>query len=441
MKGKRWLWWGMMAALLGWWPGLAAGEMKLPFFGEAETWWVAQGWHECDGTHCGAQDKAWDFNWGNGSDDLGKPVVAPEDGRVVNLCAGSCGSGWGRYVVIDYGGGRYGLLAHFQKVFARKGQYVEQSQVIGTCGGSGGWSPHIHYQVNNGPNVNAQSIHSRFADPSTQAHGGIPRKGSYYASANSMLVTKAFFRHGHGRLGGYQNAIHWYYPYRRDQLYRWDHTPRNMYIQDYNGGSYGASAIVYDALGGAREAKVVRSGFFNTWARELGGPASSLGAPLGDEYPLGSNRARQDFQKAYLYTDGHRITVNPWPRVGPGWFDDQPHWNPALSYGFADSYNRLGANPVVGSPKNGVHRWGPVWIQDYDWGRYGWCAMILNPSMNEAYLTRTGFWERYKELGPAEVGYPYGEEYATGNGGARQNFQRGFMIWRPGANRAEWHRW
>ncbi len=162
--------------------------LKLPYTG-TEVWWISQGNSincqqypgstHCEGSRLGY---AWDFNFGSGNDDLGKPVLAAASGVVVNRyvhpsgpsqCGQYCNGGWGQGVIIDYGvdphdsQGRhtYGLYAHFDSVAVEVGQFVLQGAQVGTCGTTGASTgAHIHYQTQDAGSWGAQSIPSRFSD-------------------------------------------------------------------------------------------------------------------------------------------------------------------------------------------------------------------------------------------------------------------------------------
>jgi len=88
-----------------------------------------------------------DLNYGNGWDDLGLPIKAMTDGRVV--FAGANQGGWGNLVVIHHElhntWTRYG---HLDTMLVSVGMDVKEGQQIGTCGATGGdWSPHLHFEV------------------------------------------------------------------------------------------------------------------------------------------------------------------------------------------------------------------------------------------------------------------------------------------------------
>lgn len=87
--------------------------------------------------------RAIDFNR---PDDAGDPVVASAPGTVTTAQARST-SGYGRYVVLDHGGGESTLYAHLQSVTVQLGQRVDQGAQVGLLGSTGNSSgPHLHYE-------------------------------------------------------------------------------------------------------------------------------------------------------------------------------------------------------------------------------------------------------------------------------------------------------
>ena len=143
---NNWFELAVLAIFLGGMASVASPPLlHLPFF-EGEEWWCAQGNNQGP-THRGSYAYAWDFNWGSGYDDEGKPVCAPADGTIVY-------ADWhgvlGNVVIIDYDNSdAYGMLAHLKMILVNRGEPVRASQVVGWCGGTGGWSPHLHYQTQN----------------------------------------------------------------------------------------------------------------------------------------------------------------------------------------------------------------------------------------------------------------------------------------------------
>ena len=186
--------------IVGVWQNVfAVPELKLPFRG-GETWWCSQGNYTDSANYMGwfnnetfeactegddncsyqwsypthrinsSMQYAWDFNFGAGNDDLGKAVLAPAKGTIVY--AQDSNSGWGNVVIIDYGDSSYGKIAHLSKIVVTVGQKIAQGEVIGYCGGTGGWPSHIHYQTQTGNDPNDDSTQSSFSDVST--NNGVP---------------------------------------------------------------------------------------------------------------------------------------------------------------------------------------------------------------------------------------------------------------------------
>ncbi|MDA3840645.1 MAG: M23 family metallopeptidase [Patescibacteria group bacterium] len=123
---------------------------------------------------------AWDFNMGSTSD-LGLPVQSPADGTIVY--AKNSNTGWGNTIIIDYGDGTFGKLAHLQLINVSEGQNVSQGQQVGTCGGTPYWSPHIHYQTQRSKEITEQAIKSTFID--AEEADFIPKEGGKYTSLNT----------------------------------------------------------------------------------------------------------------------------------------------------------------------------------------------------------------------------------------------------------------
>jgi hypothetical protein len=72
---------------------------------------------------------------------------------------------YGNYVVIDHGNGEFSLLAHMRRgsVTVRKGERVRQGQPVGRVGFSGSvYTIHTHYQLQRGPEYDADGLPSTF---------------------------------------------------------------------------------------------------------------------------------------------------------------------------------------------------------------------------------------------------------------------------------------
>lgn len=93
-----------------------------------------------------------DFHTGvdfSGSGCYGAPVVASNTGEVVKVVtADTPGYGYGKYVIIDHGGGRTTLYAHNSAILVSEGDTVVKGQQIAQVG-STGWAtgPHCHFEI------------------------------------------------------------------------------------------------------------------------------------------------------------------------------------------------------------------------------------------------------------------------------------------------------
>ncbi|MEI3896280.1 M23 family metallopeptidase, partial [Bacillus sp. CCNWLW75] len=80
----------------------------------------------------------------------GTPIMAAKSGTVEFSGFGSPGSfnDYGNVVVIKHEDGYYTLYAHMSERIARKGDYVQQDQVIGKVGATGRVTgPHLHFEL------------------------------------------------------------------------------------------------------------------------------------------------------------------------------------------------------------------------------------------------------------------------------------------------------
>lgn len=96
------------------------------------------------------------YEFHNGVDianSIGTPVVAAMDGTVAAV---SEDRGYGRYIVINNGGGYSTLYAHLSKRLAWVGEYVRTGQEIAEMGDTGySTGPHLHFSIfKNGVPVN-----------------------------------------------------------------------------------------------------------------------------------------------------------------------------------------------------------------------------------------------------------------------------------------------
>jgi hypothetical protein len=96
-----------------------------------------------------------------------------------------------------------------------------------------------------------------------------------------------------------------------------------------------------------------------------------------------------------------------------------------------NKYNSSGGLAANGSPyDNGGTAWAHWWdygyVQDFDGGNIGKCAIF-----DTGYRVQMGFWETYLQgSNHTHLRFPTSDEFPFG-AGTRQNFQGGYMTWDP----------
>ena len=92
-----------------------------------------------------------------------QPIRAANEGSVIYASNSyTPGRGYGRYIIVDHGGGMSTLYGHSDEVIVKKGDYVQQGQTLGYVGTTG-WStgPHLHFEIRvNGTPKNPMSYFS-----------------------------------------------------------------------------------------------------------------------------------------------------------------------------------------------------------------------------------------------------------------------------------------
>ena len=77
---------------------------------------------------------------------VGTEVLATASGTVTFVTRGT--TAWGRRIEITHSGGIVTTYSHLQEIMVKKGQKVQQSDIIGRVGNSGtSFAPHLHYEV------------------------------------------------------------------------------------------------------------------------------------------------------------------------------------------------------------------------------------------------------------------------------------------------------
>ncbi len=89
----------------------------------------------------------WKKGWHKGLDLAGwegEPVKAPAAGVVIHTARGIVN---GNTVVLDHGLGVGSNYLHLDQILVKEGDRLDQGQVLGTVGGTGGFAPHLHWEV------------------------------------------------------------------------------------------------------------------------------------------------------------------------------------------------------------------------------------------------------------------------------------------------------
>ncbi len=115
---------------------------------------------------CRRISSPYGYRWGrlhagidiSGNGVFGKPVVSVDGGRVVEVNHG-WGGGFGKYIIVDHGGGYRTVYAHLSSINVSTWQKVSQGQLIGRAGSTGySTGPHLHFEIRiNGRSVNPVS--------------------------------------------------------------------------------------------------------------------------------------------------------------------------------------------------------------------------------------------------------------------------------------------
>ena len=103
---------------------------------------------------------ALSIDW-NRTNDIGAPMMAAAPG-VVTRVSDLGNRSYGRYVIVDHGGGRTTLYAHLLTIWTTLGQKVDQGTLIGQVGSTGGSTgPHLHYEERLNGKVQTSYFHRK----------------------------------------------------------------------------------------------------------------------------------------------------------------------------------------------------------------------------------------------------------------------------------------
>jgi Peptidase family M23 len=134
-------------------------DFEMPFV-------CGQGWTGT--TRSGHSPSSYTIDW-NTVNDLGRPALASAAG-VVTRAVTLTGS-YGRYVIVDHGGGYTSLYAHLNSIATTVGAFVDQGELVGYVGTSGNSTgPHLHFEErSNGAYFRPYLHRAYFAFGSTRA--------------------------------------------------------------------------------------------------------------------------------------------------------------------------------------------------------------------------------------------------------------------------------
>lgn len=203
------------------------------------------------------------------------------------------------------------------------------------------------------------------------------------------------------------------------------HNWNGVRIQNFSGGNFGPTAIIYNSTTG--DAYSVKWGFWDYY-RLNGGP-QVLGAPKEEEQvDRCPHQVCQSFNTGYLSWEyGYGIFAISWNTETEAFFN---------------AYNTYGRTNLGSARDDGggifIHNWTmhgyTIRLQNFGPGNWGNSALIYNPSQNKAYSVKWGFWDYYRyNQGPGFLGAPLEDEHPKNTGGctyeACQKFERGALVW------------
>lgn len=319
---------------------LASGEthsqvpnLKFPVRSTQELRWrVTYG----SPAHINKDRYALDLNLvSGGNSDFGQPVLAAANGTVIlpDPDFNSNGIGYGYWVIIDHGNDYWTVYGHMDAVIVRHGQTVIQGQVVGTVGDSGtSGSYHLHFALwRNNQAVELTTLEDfSFGETDILSTNQMRRPVAILESSDSPsgFYDSDMAREVSNRFHGFKEFLGW--PSddgSGDLLHEWRSAPGDanwrwpgFYIQNFNGGTWGSSAIIYNKT--LNRAPTVHGGFWNVFRYGVGdnsesdpgsgyGPTimvggSELGFPETDEIQDGSNVV-QIFTNGMMVWDGSDV--------------------------------------------------------------------------------------------------------------------------------------
>jgi len=149
------------------------------------------------------------------------------------------------------------------------------------------------------------------------------------------------------------------------------------------------------------------------------GGAAAMGQPLNATHSWGPG-CNQDFNGGTLGKSG----IMSYNCSGAAYAVTDAFW------GYLEGNFGGDAAPVMGYPYNDEHRWGDGWVQDFDHGQRSTNILMLGDRVGQVHDLLGGIRNAYVAAGgaPGSLGFPTTDEYDS-NGGKRQDFEGGSIIW------------
>src|SRR3989344_185841 len=347
-------------------------SLKLPFE-PGESWGISTGYGGSS-THSGNQFFALDFNL-PGEDDFGKSILTAAFGEVETITYSSIG--FGNNVMINHGNGWMTRYSHLQTILVSEGELVIQGWKIGTCGSTGNSTgSHLDFTIYyNGVSVKPEpmSCYVNFVE------GGLYTSDNYgvtYPTASQFQPSWNESQHGFAVTPLYQwgsllrqdfqytvmtfnpayNTVivdgnNWVCPgmtqagwnsvvspyfvqaynnHGRANVFgqafsdagnpRYAHLWGEYWIQNFNGGSLGECALMFDASQpvASKQTAPIHGALWN-WFRYHNGPyyqfsdGTYLGCPIEPEQyanPGVNFDVYQNTSNGYLFWDEWTVTAN-----------------------------------------------------------------------------------------------------------------------------------
>ncbi|MBI5152028.1 M23 family metallopeptidase [Candidatus Peregrinibacteria bacterium] len=362
-----------------------------------------------------------------------------------------CNNKAGNYIVINHGSGvtTHYFHAKLGTFLVKQDQWVDRYAPL-FIGNNTGQSTgeHIHFEVR----INGKSV-----DPLGTSVGWIVKPiidlGKCPYSSNNQTayylvnpytlkeyaddtINKAAILYSPEELGQIAKNTYWIASSN-------GFNPKDFLIRIYQAGTlYSSMIFVFDLANNAPKAFKIPSPIAEEWMN-IAMSDSVFGKPITDPYPISSG-VEIDFQGGYFThnTASGAIAKSYYKeKFGPGMFDSG--WLAGKSYAISECYEKNGAREKVGEPHKkffslaktaAVHIWEEYFVQDFDNGIYGECAIMLHDHGSnkfDAHLMKGKIWSTYHSIGkgPSYFGAPISDEYKdVALGIIRQDFEKGMSI-------------